>query len=199
MENIVITCDGVMSVLSALRESSCPGPDGIHPALLKNCASAVALPLTLIIKKSLESGRLPESWKESRVIPIFKAGPKYVPLNYRPVSMTSCDCKTAERLLADHIIEYLEEGNVLSDRQFGFRKGFSTEDQLLLAYCRISGAVDKGQVVDAVYLDFSKAFDVLSFSILLDKLRALGFCQQILDWIESFLRGRTMKRLRHWA
>ena len=193
MDNIVVTYDKVLAVLSSLSETSSPGPDGIHPSLLKNCAAAVALPLTLIIKKSLQAGRLPLSWKESRVVPIYKAGPKYNPLNYRPVSMTSCDCKSAERLLVAHIIEYLEEGNVLSDRQFGFRKGFSTEDQLLLAYCRIAGEIDKGRSVDAVYLDFSKAFDVLSFSILLNKLRSLGFCEQILNWIESFLRGRTMK------
>ena len=193
MMDIDVTYDAVLSVISSLSETSSPGPDGIHPALLKNCAEAVALPLTLVIRKSLVSGSLPSSWKESRVVPIFKAGPKYMPLNYRPVSMTSCDCKAAERLLAAHIIEYLEQGHILSSRQFGFRKGHSTEDQLLRAYNKIVEEVDKGRMVDAVYLDFSKAFDVLSYNILLAKLRSLGFCQQILKWVESFLRGRSMR------
>ena len=193
MEDMNISYDSVLSVLGSLSESSSPGPDGIHPALLRNCAPAIALPLSLIIRKSLESGVLPSSWKESRVVPIFKAGPKYIPLNYRPVSMTSNDCKVMERMLVAHITDYLEQGSVLSNRQFGFRKGYSTEDQLLLAYSKIAEEVDKGRCVDAVYLDFSKAFDVLDHGLLLEKLRSLGFCQQILNWIRSFLYGRSMK------
>lgn len=193
MEDLIISYDAVLSVLSSLSASSSPGPDGIHPALLKNCAQVVALPLSLLMRKSLETGVLPSNWKLSRVVPIFKSGPKYNALNYRPVSMTSPDCKAMERLIAKHIVDYLEQGNVLSNRQFGFRKGYSTEDQLLKAYSKIAEEVDKGRSVDTVYLDFSKAFDVLCHIILLGKLRSLGFCPQILNWIESFLTGRSMR------
>lgn len=193
MDDIIISYDTVLSVLGSLSASSSPGPDGIHPALLKNCAQAVALPLSLVMCKSLDTGVLPASWKVSRVVPIHKSGPKYNAMNYRPVSMTSADCKVMERLLAKHITDYLEQGNVLSNRQFGFRKGYSTEDQLLKAYSKIAEEVDKGRSVDAVYLDFSKAFDVLCHNVLLGKLRSLGFCTQILNWIESFLSGRSMR------
>ena len=73
MEDIDISYDAVLSVISSLSDTSSPGPDGLHPALSKNCAAAVALPLTLIMRKSLESSTLPSSWKESRVVPIHKA------------------------------------------------------------------------------------------------------------------------------
>ena len=116
-----------------------------------------------------------------------------LPLNYRPISLTSCCCKVAERLLAHHIYEYLQQNNLLSHRQFGFRLGHSAEDQVLLTYGKIIADVDRGFIVDAIYLDYSKAFDVLNHSILMDKLVSLGFCTQILRWIESFLCGCIMQ------
>ena len=82
---------------------------------------------------------------------------------------------------------------MLSNRQFGFRKGRSTEDQLLLSYGKIAREVDIGRTVDAVYLDYSKAFDVLSHRVLLDKAEALGFSRQVLGWIQSFLENRVMQ------
>ena len=153
MTDILVTYDAVIEILDGISPSSSAGADGIHPSLLHNCSAVIALPLSIIINKSLFEGALPAEWKHSRVAPIHKSGSKFNPLNYRPVSVTSAPCKVAERLLANHIISYLEEMNLLSGRQFGFRKGRSTEDQLLLSYGKIAREVDRGRIVDAVYLD----------------------------------------------
>ena len=128
----------------------------------------------------------------SRVVPIFKGGSKAVALNYRPVSMTSTTCKVMERLLVDHVVKYLEENSLLAHGQFGFRQGRGVEDQLLLMYGEVVESVDAGGVVDVVYLDLSKAFDVVSHQVLLAKLRQLGFSRLVLGWIEGFLVGRSM-------
>ena len=82
--------------------SSYPGSDGICPMALKSCMDEIALPLTLIVQKSLISGWLPFEWRSSRVIPIFKGGSKASPLNYRPVSVTFVCCRVMEGLLAGH-------------------------------------------------------------------------------------------------
>ena len=95
-----------------------------------------------------------------------------------------------ERLLKSHAVEYLEVNGLLSEFQFGFRKGRSTEDQLLLMYDKVGKWVDQGFLVDVVYLDFSRAFDVVSHQILLDKLCCLGFDSLVVEWIRSFLVGR---------
>ena len=179
-------------MLLNLNESSSPGPDGIHPMFLKRCAEVLALPLTLIYRKVYDSGCLPNEWKVSRVAALYKCGIRADPLNYRPVSLTSVCCKVMERLIVAHIGEYLDENCLLSDRQFGFRRGRSTEDQLLLTYGRISELVDAGRVVDMVYLDFSKAFDLVSHQVLLEKMICLGFNDGIVRWIEDFLIGRKM-------
>ena len=70
--------------------------------------------------------------------------------------------------LAANLMQYLEYNGLLSDRQVGFRKSRSTEDQMLLVYSEIAAMVDSGRIVDMVLLDFSKAFDV----VLLEKLRS---------------------------
>ena len=193
MLNVNVSYEAVKMVLEGLSPSSSAGADGIHPSVLRHCSDIIALPLSLIIEKSFIDGSLPSEWKHSRVSPIFKAGSKHEALNYRPVSVTSATCKVAERLLANHITSYLEDNGLLSSRQFGFRKGRSTEDQLLLSYGKIAKEVDSGKVVDAVYLDYSKAFDVLSHRILLDKAESLGFSPQVLSWIRCFLSNRTMQ------
>ena len=63
---------------------------------------------------------------------------------------------------------------------------------MLLFYGKVIKFVDAGHVVDVVYLDLAKAFDVVNHSVLLEKLRELGFEEQILSWIGSFLSDRTM-------
>ena len=109
-------------MLAALDGTSSPGPDGIHPMLLRECAEVLALPLSIIFRKSLLSGRLPQLWKVSRVSPIFKSGSRAEPLNYRPISLTCMCCKVIERLISEHILAYLEQNALLSGSQFGFRK-----------------------------------------------------------------------------
>ena len=123
MEDIHLSVDSVRQALMSLDSQSSMGPDNLHPMLLKSCAVALAYPLYIIYEKSLYSGQLPAIWKSSVVIPIFKKGTRFDPLNYRPISLTSVCCKTMERILAGHIYDYLEGNSLLSSSQFGFRKG----------------------------------------------------------------------------
>ena len=96
------------------------------------------------------------------------------------------------RLIHHHVMTYLNQHSLLSDKRFGFRAGRSTEDQLLLAYADVIDSVDRGDSIDMVYLDFSKAFDLVSHGVLLTKLGSLGFSQQILHWVFSFLTDRRL-------
>ena len=192
MEGLRVVYDDISRILANLKADGSPGPDGIHPQILKSCSAAFAYPLHLIMVKSLRLGILPEKWKKAIVVPIFKSGSRYKPENYRPVSMTSIPCKTMERLLVEHISRYLELNGILVANQFGFRRGRSTEDQLLIMYDQVIKETVRGNSVEVVYLDFSKAFDLVSHEILVEKIRLLGFDPQIIEWIRSFLANRTM-------
>ena len=79
-----------------------------------------------------------------------------------------------ERVLASELVQYLESSGLLADKQFGFRKHTSTEDQVLLVYSDVAALVDDGFVIDMIMLYFSKKFDVLSHKLLLEKLRNIG-------------------------
>ena len=182
----------VLSLLKSLDSNSAAGADGIHPCLLKSCASQLAYPLYRIFLLSLSEGALPVEWTHSCVVPIFKKGSRFCPLNYRPVSITSVPCKVLERHLVKQLTIFLESNAIISDHQFGFRSGRSTMDQLLLVYNDISAWVDEGCIVDLILFDFAKAFDLVSHAILLDKLNLIGIDRSLISWIEVFLTRRTM-------
>lgn len=81
---------------------------------------------------------------------------------------------------------------ILSDNQFRFIQGRTVDDQLLLVYDEVSRWLDSGFVVDVVLFDFSKAFDVVSHAVLIEKLKLLGVGNPLLDWLSDFLIGRMM-------
>ena len=193
LDSVNFSAEDVGTIFSALDTNSSMGPDGLHPHLLRSCSEALAYPLYTIFCKSLAEGSLPAEWKTSLVVPIFKKGSRYDPLNYRPISLTSVPGKCMERLICREIHQFLEANEVLSDEQFGFRPGRSTDDQLLLTYNDVTKSLDGGLVSDLILFDFSKAFDMVCHSVLLEKLSCLGFRDQVIDWIRDFLVGRTMK------
>ena len=92
-------------------------------------------------------------------------------------------------------MQHLDLHNILSDQQHGFRKKRSCESQLILTIQDLASSLDDGEQIDAVLLDFSKAFDKVPHQCLLLKLQHYGLRGQLLSWIESFLTGRSQKVL----
>ena len=183
----------VEEVLSSLDGSSSMGPDDLHPVFLKSCSSGLAAPLSRIFQTSFHEMALPKLWKESVVVPLFKKGVRSDALNYRPISLTSVCCKVMERIISKSLTDYLESNSLLSNDQFGFRAGRSTEDQLILTYDYLSDSVERGFTVFLVLFDFSKAFDVVDHVLLLTKLKLVGVGGRLLGWLADFLVGRKMR------
>lgn len=184
---------GVRKLLEAVKPHKATGPDGIPARLLKDYAAELAPVLTLIYQASLNQGTVPADWKHAWVIPVYKKGTRTTASNYRPISLTSISCKTLEHIVHSNLMDHLEQHNILSDYQHGFRKRRSCETQLIQAVDDLAMCLNEGGQIDAVLLDFSKAFDKVSHHHLATKLHHYGVRGKMLDWVKSFLSSRTQE------
>ena len=168
-----------------------PGTDDLPASVFKEIVDEYINPLTMLINSALEHGISPEELKIAKVIPMFKSGDRKHFENYRPISLLSFFSKVYEKIVFIHLYEFLEEHNLLFNRQFGFRKQHSTTHAVITLVDQVSRALDAGKIVVGVFLDLKKAFDTVDHSILLRKLYALGIRGSLHLWFQSYLSNRT--------
>ena len=126
--------------------------------------------------------------------PLFKKGDKTKAENYRPISLTSISCKLLEHIVHSTVMGFLDSNKILSPFQHGFRQKRSCESQLLTTLRDFSENLNSSGQTDAVFLDFSKAFDKVDHRLLLSKMNHLGICGPLLKWASSFLNDRRCRR-----
>ena len=192
IEDIEINEEVIKSAIQQLNEFSAPGPDGISNKIIVELKDELALPLSLLFRKSLDEARIPSDWRLSNVSPVYKKGSKAEPVNYRPVSLTSNVCKLMERVINVSFSAFLNK-HVLNNSQHGFRRGRSCQTNLIEFLDKVTGWLDDGDSVDVLYLDFSKAFDKVNHQMLLAKLAAAGVEGKLLAWLEDWLLGRQQR------
>jgi len=191
LTSIDISMEDMEKALKSLNVAKSPGPDKIHPRVLKELHKELAKPLVKLFNLSLNSGVVPQAWKVAEVRPIFKKGDKKTPGNYRPVSLTSIVCKLFEGFVRDALTKHLKNNDLLSDSQYGFTSGRSCVTQLLTTINDWMTEIDEGKPVDAIYLDLRKAFDTVPHNRLINKLKGYGIEGPLLRWIEDFLHNRS--------
>ncbi|KAK4815187.1 LOW QUALITY PROTEIN: hypothetical protein QYF61_021047 [Mycteria americana] len=189
----IIQGEMVSDLLHHLDTHKSMGPDEIHPRVLKELAEELTKPLSIIYQQSWLIGEVPADWRLANVTPIFKKGRKEDPGNYRPVSLTSVPGKLMEQIILTAITRHVENNQGIKPSQHRFRKGRSCLTNVISFYDKVTRLVDEGKAVDVVYLDFSKAFDTVSHSILLEKLAAHGLDGCTLHWVEIWLDSRAQR------
>ena len=162
----------------------------ISSSVLKNSKSTIVDILAFIFNLCVTQGYFPKELKTGCLTPIFKSGLKNDVCNYRPVCSLSPFSKIFEKVIHNRMIAFIEKNNILSETQFGFRKGLSTEAALTQFIDEIHKGLNDRQYTAAVFMDLSKAFDVLDHDILKLKLEHYGFRGIILEFIMSFIKER---------
>ena len=193
LPDINITEEGVYKLLNNLHPAKASGPDNISPQILKELAAEISPILCGIFKKSLESGVVPNDWKNANIVPVFKKGQRNDKRNYRPISLTCIASKVMEHIICSNIMNHAEVNSILHPNQHGFRTGRSCETQLIDFIHEVASNMKNGLQTDVCILDFAKAFDKVGHQRLLSKLQWYGIRGNVLKWIQSFLTDRKQR------
>ena len=168
----------------------------VYLRILKDAASGISAPLSFIINSSLRTSSIPSDWKLEKVVPLHKKGDSSLESNYRPISVLSVCSKILERAVHHQLIDFLEREELISNSQYGYRKHRSTEHATIFLTDNIRKSIDKGNLLGALFVDLSKAFDTLSHAILLGKLKSYGIKGIGLNWLKTiYLTENNFVRL----
>ena len=144
---------------------------------------------------TVNNGSLPGDWKKATVIPVYKGGDRSLVTDCRPVSLTSVLCKQKEHALASYLRKLWEKNDWLYEGQHGFRPGYSCESQVISVCQDIADSLDNGDKIDAIIVEFSKAFDLVPYGRLLAKIAKAGVDSRVIGLIKEFLSD-PMQRVR---
>ena len=183
----------VKALLLKLDVNKAVGPDAVSPRLLRQCATELAHPLSLLFNYCFQNSTWPKLWKISSIVPVHKKNSKSEAKNYRPVSLLPALSKVLETIVVSRLEEHFEKHHLLCTRQYGFRKGRSAADLHLLLSAELNEALDQGKKSAVVALDIEGAFDRVWHSALIIKLRAAGVDGALLHLLVNYLHERRLK------
>ena len=158
--------------------------------LLKKIIDYIKNPLTLIINQAFQTGRFPDVLKISKIKPIYKKNDPQILDNYRPISLLPCISKVFEKAMYIQIYSHFQTNNLFFNNQYGFREGHSTQLAALELHSRVHDALNSKENPFCLFLDLSKAFDLIDYKILLDKLKCYGFSDMALKLCHDYLSNR---------
>lgn len=185
----VTECE-VAKTVKELKPHKAPGYDKIKSEVLKELNDYLVSPMTYLINKIFELGEWPTAFKLGIIKPLHKGGDRREMGSYRPITLVSTLAKVTEKILKTRLVMFLDKFSVISDRQFGFRAGKSTEDAIVSLTNNIYQALDNSIPSICVFFDLAKAFDTVSHDILLERLERCGVRGIAYTLFKSYLSQR---------
>lgn len=184
-----ITCADITEYLKKIPDGKAVF-DKIPLRIFKSILPCIIEPLTHIVNLSLKTGVVPSFCKIAQVTPILKSGDIENSNNYRPISILPIIAKCIEYFVSVQLTEYMEDNDLFSSHQYGFRKNHSTTYLMLDLFDEIYDNKSKSHKPAIIFLDIKKAFDTVNHSILVKKLEYYGVQGTALKWFQNFLSGR---------
>ncbi|KAL7288518.1 hypothetical protein TKK_0017262 [Trichogramma kaykai] len=180
--------EALLHVARGARGSSC---DGISLRFFDGSYHIIAPFLAQILNVSTATANYPALWKRPTIVPLSKVSRPQSPAQTRPIANLPHLARACDRIITQQMVAHLESNSLLSKVQSGFRNGYSTQTALLKGVGDLHRAVEDGHVTVIVLFDFKCAFDMLDYTVLLTRLRALGFTADALRFVRSYLGGRA--------
>lgn len=182
--------DEILKIINSLDSTSSTGLDGISTKSIKCIKNLISDRLTNCLNKLLKLGKFPDSLKIAKVTPIFKSGAKTDPGNYRPISVLPTISKIFEKIINSRLEQYLKSIDFIFERQYGFRPKSNTLTATVDLVTKIKSNIDNKNIVLGVFIDLKKAFDTVSHSLLIKKLKHIGVDGTALQMFQSYLTNR---------
>ena len=175
-------------LIKAKKTKSRVGGD-IFPSTINDCAAILAVPLTDIFNSILATYVWPLSWKKEYVTTIPK---KSIPEDLSDLRNISCTVFFS-KVFEGHVLKLLKEETSLKENQYGGTQGCSTTHMVVAILQEIcSNAEDYRSATVISTIDFSKAFNRVSYQHCLEALRRKGASTPVIRLVASFLTNRTM-------
>ena len=166
------------------------GLDKINARIFKNTYKSILPHLVHFFNLCLKKGCFPNQLKVAVIKPIFKAGDSAHFTNYRPISILPFLSKILEKIIYIRLLTHLADNDLLSNKQFGFRKGLATYMPILLIQDLITKSFEEDEYIVGIFLDLKKAFDTVDHNILCKKLQKYGISGKSLCILKSYLADR---------
>lgn len=182
----------VKKIVKSIHTNS-TGADGINAFVLKLFIDRISEVLTHIINFSFETKIFPDRWKLALITPIPKIPFPLSEADFRPISILCTLSKIIESLALRQIVAYLTKYSLFDPNQSAYKANHGCVTALLKINDDILDSIDDSEVTVLTLLDFSRAFETVNHKLLIEKLRILGFTQDALDWVLSYLTDRYQK------
>ena len=183
----------VLKLIGSLPNKSSSGFDEISNIILKEIKIEIAPILVYVFNESIVKGIFPESMKLAHIVPLYKGKEKYLPENYRPISLLITLSKLLEKIVYTRTYNFLNDTDQIYAKQFGFRKKHSCENAVSELVGNIVKNLEQRKYTIAVFLDLSKAFDTLEHDVIFSKMYQYGIRGNCLDWYRSYLKNRKLQ------
>ena len=187
----IATDDEISKIITNMKSTKSRGTDCITSQIIKANMRVLVTPICHLVNLSLTTGCFPSHLKQAVIFPIFKGGARDDCGCYRPISLLNSLSKIFEKVVKQRLIAFLEDNNLLTPMQFGFRSARGTQDAIAAVTEKIVKALDDGDKCVTVFLDLAKAFDTVSHRLLLKKLYLIGIHDTSLRWFDDYLSGRS--------
>ena len=180
----------VTGIIKSMKNSSAYDIYGLNIIIIKQIADLIVEPLSEIINCIFSSGIFPDDLKISKVIPLQKNSNDLSIGNHRPISIVPTIGKIIEKAISKRLAHHLKKHNIINETQFGYQPNKSTTEAVMTLIERIVEGFERDENTTLSLCDLSKAFDCVSYNILLEKLDFYGIRGIALSLFESYLSNR---------